>query len=164
MSTDSPVNWPLFLFTSLVICLRSFAAPLCVWFLNKYYSPSSVIDKLTAELKVITNELGQISQQDQFAAYTRKERQRNALVQRLKDERNVIELKQKNFVTYIRMVLNIGTVLMMIILTVTGYRHETVPLFNYPFFRFPLILWILTLNTFVTSLVDIYKRHQTNIL
>ncbi|UJR38438.1 hypothetical protein I4U23_031106 [Adineta vaga] len=162
MSLDTSINWPLFLCTSLVICLRSFAAPLCLWFLNKFYSPSVTIDKLTEELKCVTNELGKISQQDEFAAYVRKERQRNALVQRLKDERNDFESKQNNLLTSIRMLLNIGTVVMMIILTVTGRRHESMPLFNYPFFRFPLILWIMSLNTFITSLTDIYKRYQTD--
>jgi hypothetical protein len=161
LSTSS-VNWPLFLFTSLVICLRTYAPSICLWFLNKYYSPSTSIDAFNDELKRLKRELGTISQQDEFAAYVRKERQCNSLAQRLKDERNNIETKQKTLLTYIRLILNVGTVLIMIFLTITGRRHESIPLFNFPFFRFPLIIWIMALHTFITTLFDIFVRYQTN--
>jgi hypothetical protein len=130
--------------------------------LNRFYSSSGIIDRLTDELKHVQDELKTISQQDEFAIYTRKERQRNAVIQRLKDERNEIEIKQKNFLTYIRLILNIGTVLIMIYLTITGRKHESIPLFNFPFFRFPLIVWIMALHTFLTTLAGIYLRYQTN--
>jgi len=146
----------------LIISLRVYAPSICLWILNKFYSPSAVIDGLTDELKRVTDELKTISQQDEFAAYSRKERQRNTLVQRLKDERNNIETKQKNLLTYVRLILNIGTVLIVIFLTITGRGHQSIPLFNFPFFRFPLIIWIMALNTFVTTLTDIYLRFRTN--
>jgi hypothetical protein len=156
------VNWPLFLLTSLIISLRAYAPSICLWILNRFYSPSTIIDGLTAELKCVTDELKRISQQDEFAFYARKERQRNTLVQRLKDERNNIETKQTNLITYIRLILNIATVLIMILLTITGRRHQSIPLFQFPFFRFPFIIWIMALNTFVTTLADIYFRSRTN--
>ncbi len=162
MFSDTTVNWPLFLLTSLIICLRSYAPSICLWILNRFYSPSTTIDALTNEVKRITYELGTLSPQDEFAAYTRKERQRNGLVQRLKDERNGIETKQKTVSTYIRMILNIGTILIMFLLTITGRRHESIPLFYFPFFRFPLIIWMMALNTVVTTLPDIYVRYRTN--
>jgi hypothetical protein len=156
------VNWPLFLVTSLVICLRSYAPSICLWILNKLKSPSSTTDALTVDLKRVTRELEGICQQDEFAAYVRKERQRNTLVQRLKDERTGIETKQKQLLTYIRLILNIATVFMMIVLTFTGRRHSSIPLFNFPFFRFPLVIWIMALNTFITTFADIYLRFGTN--
>jgi len=156
------VNWPLFIFTSLIIVLRAHASSICLWILNRYYSPSIIIDEITDELKNVTNELKNISQQDEFAAYTRKERQRNLLVQRLKDERNKVETKQKNLLTSIRIILNIGTILIMILLTIIGRRHQLIPLFNFPFFHFPLIIWLMALNTFVTTLPHIYLRYRTN--
>jgi hypothetical protein len=155
------VNWPLFIFTSLIIVLRVYAPSICLWILNKYYSPSIVIDGITKELKSVTDELKTISQQDEFALYARKERQRNLLVQRLKDERNSIETKQNVLLTYIRLILNIGTVLIVILLTITGRGHQAIPLFNFPFFRFSLIIWIMALNTFITILPDIYLRYRT---
>ena len=156
------VNWPLFVFTSLVICLRAFAPSLCLWLLNRVESPSKSIDNLAGELKSVLKELERISQQDEFAAYTRKERQRNTLVQRLKDERSGLENKQKTLLTYIRLSLNLGTILMTILLTLTGRRHQSMPLFHFPFFHFPLIVWVAALNTFVTTLSDIIQRYQTN--
>ncbi|CAF4367248.1 unnamed protein product [Adineta steineri] len=162
MSLDTSVNWPLFIFTSLIICLRSYAPAVCLWILNKFYSPSSTTDTLTEELKCITKELATISQQDEFATYCRKERRRNTLIQQLNDQKSTIETKQNTLLIYIRLLLNGATVLMMIFLTITGRRHESIPLFNFPFFRFPLIIWIMALNTFVTTITDIYVRHQTN--
>jgi len=156
------VNWPLFILTSLIISLRTYLPSLCLWIFNRFNPPSKIIDGLTDELKSITDELKTISQQDEFAIYARKERQRNALVQRLKDERSGIETKQNNFLTYIHLILNIGTVLMMIFLTITGRRHQSIPLFNLPFFRFPLIIWLMAFHTFVTTLAGIYLRYRTN--
>jgi hypothetical protein len=156
------VNWPLFVLTSLIIGLRAYVPSICSWILNKYYSPSIIIDGIIGDLKRVTDELKTISQQDEFALYARKERQRNTLIQRLKDERNNIETKEKNVLTYIRLILNIGTVLIMIFLTITGRKHQSIPLFNFPFFHFPLIIWIMALNTFVTTLNDIYLRFRTN--
>jgi len=156
------INWPLFLFISLIIILRTYVPSICLWILNNYNSSSVIIDGITDELKCVTNELKTISQQDEFAAYARKERQRNALIQRLKDERNDIEIKQKKILTYIRLILNIGTVLMMILLTITGRRSQSISLFNFSFFHFPLIIWIMALNTFITTLNDIYLRYRTN--
>ena len=156
------INWPLFLFTTLLICLRTYAPSICIWILNKYNPLSATIDGLIDELKCVKRELGSISQQDEFAAYARKERQFNSLTQRLKDERNKIETKQKSLLTYVRLTLNIGTVLIMIFLTITGRRHESIPLFNFPFFRFPLIIWLAALHTFITTLSDIYIRYRTN--
>lgn len=156
------VNWPLFLLTSLVITLRIYAPMICLWIGNKYYSPSIVIDQLNTELKTIVNELNSISQQDEFAIYSRKERRRNAIVQRLKDERNTIETKQKSLLSSIRLILNIATVFFMIFLTITGQRHQSIPLFNFPFFRFPLIIWIIALNTFLTNIAHILSRFLTN--
>lgn len=156
------VNWPLFLLTSLIITLRIYAPMICLWFVNQFYSPSVVIDELTKELKTVVDELKSISQQDEFAAYCRKERRRNAIVQRLKDERTTIEGKQKTLLSSIRLILNIATVFFMIFLTITGRRHQSVPLFNFPFFRFPLIIWIIALNTFLTNTAQILSRFRTN--
>lgn len=154
------VNWPLFLLTSFILSIRSSIPSLCLWFINKYYSPSLVIEQLTRELKEVNEELKGISPQDEFAAYTRKERQRNKLVERLKTEKSTIETKQKTLSTSIRLILNILTVLILIYLTFTGQRHQTIPLFNLPFFRFPFLLWIMAFNTFLTTLTDIYSRYQ----
>ncbi|CAF1024441.1 unnamed protein product [Rotaria sordida] len=166
MSLDTlsipPVNWSLFLFSSLIICLRASASLICSWILNKFYSPSTTIDALNDDLKRITQELKTLSQQDEFAAYTRKERQRTALIERLKNERNNIEIQQKSILNYIRMILNIGTILIMIILTLKSRQHDSIPLFNFAFYRFPLIIWIMALNTFVSTVTDIYLRYQTN--
>lgn len=156
------VNWPLFLLTSLVITLRIYAPMICLWFVNKFHSPSTVIDQLTSELKTIVEELKTISQQDEFASYARKERRRNAIVQRLKDERNAIETKQKTLLSSIRLILNIAAILFMIFLTITGQRHRSVPLFNFPFFRFPFIIWIIALNTFLTNIAQIFSRFSLN--
>jgi ElaB/YqjD/DUF883 family membrane-anchored ribosome-binding protein len=156
------VNWPLFTFISLIIILRAYLPSICLWFINRFYSSSKIIDQLTNELKRVQNELKTISQQDEFAAYARKERERSKLVQQLKDQRNEIETKQKNIVTYIQLILNIGTVVIMIYFTITGRRHESIPLFNFPFFRFPLIVWIMALHTFITNIVSIYSRYQTS--
>ncbi|CAF1217771.1 unnamed protein product [Rotaria sp. Silwood1] len=166
MSLDTlsipPVNWPLFLFTSLIICLRASTPLICTWFSKKFYSPSTKIDEITHELKCVTAELRTLSQQDQFAAYTRKERLRNSLVERLKDVRNSSEAQQKNLSNSIRMILNIGTVLIMIILTIKSRGQDAIPLFNFAFFQFPLIIWVMALNTFVSTLVNIYLRYRTN--
>ncbi|CAF1533023.1 unnamed protein product [Rotaria magnacalcarata] len=156
------VNWSLFLLTSLVICLRTYAPLICIWILNQFYSPSIAIDALTNELKNVTCELKTISPQDEFAAYSRKERQRNSLVERLKTERNNIETKQKTLLTYIRTILNIGTVFIMIFLTIQTRRTDKTFLFNFPFFRFPLVIWIMALNTFVNTVTKIYLRYRTN--
>ncbi|CAF4427647.1 unnamed protein product [Rotaria socialis] len=156
------VNWSLFLLTSLVICLRTYAPLICIWILNQFYSPSMTIDALTNELKNVTCELKTISPQDEFAAYSRKERQRNSLVERLKTERNNIETKQKTLLTYIRTILNIGTVFIMIFLTIQTRRTDRTFLFYFPFFRFPLVIWIMALNTFVNTVTKIYLRYLTN--
>ncbi|CAF2945945.1 unnamed protein product [Rotaria sp. Silwood2] len=166
MSLDTlsiaPVNWPLFLFTSLIICFRASAPLVCSWISNIFYSPSTTIDALADELKCITGELKILSQQDEFATYARKERRRNALIDHIKNERNNIEAKQKNLLNSIRIILNIGTVLIMIILTIKNRRNDAIPLFNFPFFRFPIIIWIMALNTFISTLTNIYLRYRTN--
>jgi len=156
------INWPLFLFTSLVVILRTYIPSICLWIFNNFQSSSVIIDEITDELKRVTNELKTISQQDEFAAYVRKERQRNTLIQRLKDVKNDIEIKQNTLLTYIRLILNIGTVLMMIILTIIGRRPQSISLFHFSFFHFPLIIWITALNTFLTTLNDIYLRYRIN--
>lgn len=157
------VNWPLFLLTSLIIIFRLYVSSVCSWILNRYYSPTISINEMTKELKTLTDEIKTISQQDQFALYARKERQRNTLVQRLKDEKTNIETKQNVVLTYVRLIFNIGTVLIMIFLTITGRRNQSLPLFNFPFYRFPLILWLMALNTFLTTIDQIYSRYKTNI-
>lgn len=156
------VNWPLFLLTSFVITLRIYAPILCLWFVNKFYSPSTMIDELTNELKTIVEELKTISQQDEFASYARKERRRNAIVQRLKDERNTIETKQKSLLFSIRLILNVAAILFMIFLTITGQRHGSIPLFNFPFFRFPFVIWLIALNTFISNIAQIFSRFRAN--
>lgn len=166
MSLDSlsitTINWPLFMLTSLIICLRVYIPSISIWFLNKFYSPSRSIDELTNELKTVTNELNILSPQDEFAAYSRKERKRNALRERLKDERKNVETRQKNLINIIRLIFNIGTVFIMIFLTIKGRRHDSKPLFNFPFFQCPLIVWVMALNAFFNTLTNMFLRYQTN--
>ena len=166
MSFDSlsipPVNWPLFFFTSSIICLRAYIPLVCAWIFKKFSSSPTLIDELNIELKRLTSELKTISQQDEFAAYTRKERQRNALLERLKMEQNSIKTREKNFSSNVRMTLNITFILMMIFLTMIVPQHQSRPLFYFAFFRFPLIIWILALNTFVSATIDMCLRYRTN--
>lgn len=156
------VNWSLFSLTSFIIIFRLYISSICSWILNKYYSSNQLINQLTNELKILTDELNTISQQDQFALYTRKDRQKNSIIERIKNEKTNIDMKEKNLLTYIKLIFNIIIVFIMILLTITGQRHQTIPLFNFPFFRFPLVLWILTLNTFITTIHQIYLRYKTN--
>lgn len=161
-SEEILVNWPLFIVTSFVIIARRFGPSICIYFRNKILSQTTNVEQLTKELREVNEQIKTISQQDEFAAYARKERQRNALSQRLKDEKSNIELKQKTFSMMIQIILNVFAVILMIYLTFTGQKHGQIPLFNFPFFRFPFLLWIMAFNTFITAITDIYSRFQTN--
>lgn len=161
-SEEILINWPLFIITSCLILIRRFGPLICIYFRNKIFSQSTMIEQITSELKEVNEQMKNIPQQDEFAAYTRKERQRNTLLQRLKDEKSNIELKQKTFSTSIQMILNAFAIILVIYLTVFGQKYRQIPIFYFPFFRFPFLLWILALNTFITTITDIYSRFQIN--
>jgi hypothetical protein len=153
------INWSAFLVTSSIICLRFYLPSVCLAMAERLF-PSSTVDALTNELKQVTRQLAEISPQDQFAAYTRKERQRHALIQRVKDEEKTIETRQKRISTRIRLTINVISVLVVILLGFNGVSIRSLPLFNFPFFRFPLIIWIFALNTFLSVLTNIVRRYQ----
>ena len=156
-------NWPLFLLSSLIVCVRAYIPSICLWILRRFEGPSKTIDSLTHELKQVTRELAGLSRQEEFASYTRKERQRNALIQRLKDERTLVETKHSQSLIRLRVVLNIGIVVLLILMTFTGRQDDTRPILHFSFCRFPTIMWIVALNTFVSHLADILVRYRTKI-
>lgn len=155
------VNWPLFIFSTLIICLRCYAPNICRWILEKYKPTSSSIKQMKDEMNEIVRELETISQQDQFALYSKKERKYKELKQRLKDERTEYETKQTEMISRVRLIVNLFALVLMIYLAVTGQRHNAVPLFSYPFFSFPFVLWILALNACLSTLTDVYQRYRT---
>ena len=157
---SSTVNWPLLFLTTLIIFLRFYLPILYSWISERFCSSSSKIGQLIKDLKQITEELENLSPQDQFAAYTRKERQKNGLIQSLKDERNNLESRHKANLVKIRFLMNILTVLAMIYLWITDHGHRSHPLFKFPFFHFPLVLWFFSLNTFLNTMSNIYQRSQ----
>ena len=136
------------LLSSCLVCLRMSIPWLCQWLLC---SSSKPIDALTTELKSVTRELASISQQDQFATYARKDRQRQALIQRVKDERQALENKESQVISRIRWVVNLLTILLF------GWIGRQPILFN-----FPLIIWLAALNTFLSSSADLLRRFREN--
>lgn len=136
------------LVSSFLVCLRM-SVP---WLCQRFLSSSSRLDDLTKDLKDVTRELTKISPQDQFAAYARKDRERLALVQRLKDERQSLETREGQLISRIRWFVNLVTILIF------GWiGRQTLIVFN-----LPLIVWLAALNTFLSSMKDLLQRWQQN--
>ncbi|CAF1227250.1 unnamed protein product [Didymodactylos carnosus] len=137
--TATYVNWSLLIFSTFIICIRYFLPSFCMLLIT-------VIDKnkkrlsntttggdnyhsLTQELTRITQDLKQLSQVDQFALYSKKERQRNAVLERLKSLKKEQQTYEKHFQTKLRMGVRVVTVLMSAIL-LYNFRRE--PLWLFP--------------------------------
>lgn len=163
MSSDilsAAVNWPAFALTTGIIILRTYLPCIYLWIVERFHSASLNICRLVDEIKSLTNELESISPQHEFSAYTKKKRQKDALLEKLKEEKSRVESNQKKSLLIIRVISNILAFVSVIYLSRNNGSYRMIPVFQFDFSHFPLIIWIFALNTFLSTLTNIFKRHQ----